>query len=229
MRAASTWLSRAPAPAARSSNRAPQVARVEQLVHREPRQNAVRLRVGDRGDARKLVGLLDEEPLRRRRRLFRWVRSPALGRTAVVRTHQGEASSQLVSGKLHVDLPHPGRLVCGPLQTTHASAIPDDHRTGSVVTGRDHRFEVEIVERVILRLDCKALFGGREARAPGQSEAHEHASGFESQVVVAPRRRVLVHDERSHELARGAARGFSAKRLIGSEAVALGFVVHKLG
>ena len=73
--------------------------------------------------------------------------------------------------------------------------VPHDHVTAAVLTRRDHTFEVEVVEGVVLDVDGHALHVGVERRALGDRPAQQHTGRFEPQVVVQTPGPVPLHDE----------------------------------
>ena len=76
-----------------------------------------------------------------------------------------------------------------------AAAIPDDDAAGAVLALGDAALELGVVERVVLDVHGEALVVGRQARAPGDGPALQHAIELEAQIVMQPARGVLVHDE----------------------------------
>ena len=75
------------------------------------------------------------------------------------------------------------------------AAVPDHHRAAAVLALRDGALEVVVFDRMILDVDGEPLVARHEARAARHRPAHHHAVELEPQVVVQPRRGVLLDDE----------------------------------
>ena len=76
-----------------------------------------------------------------------------------------------------------------------AAFVPDDHRTGAVIALGDDAFERGVVDRVILDMDGQPLFLRVEARAARHCPAPQHAVMLQPEIVVQPRRVMLLNDE----------------------------------
>src|SRR6202453_3530134 len=64
--------------------------------------------------------------------------------------------------------------------------VPDDDVAAAVLAGRDHPFEVEVLDRVVFDVHGGALHLRVQRRPAGDGPAYEHAADFESEVVVEP-------------------------------------------
>ena len=76
-----------------------------------------------------------------------------------------------------------------------ASLVPDDHGAAAVLALRDHALEGEVFHRVVFGVDGKPLLAGHEAWAAGDRPALQHAVELKPQVVMEPRRVMLLHAE----------------------------------
>ena len=75
------------------------------------------------------------------------------------------------------------------------AAVPDHHGAAAVFALRDGAFEGVVFDRMVFGLDREPLLARHQARAAGDRPALHHAVELEPQVVVQPRRRVLLDDE----------------------------------
>src|SRR5260221_8782125 len=82
------------------------------------------------------------------------------------------------------------------------AVIPEQHRAAAILTPRNDALEIAIVERMVLDMDGKALLAGIEARALGNRPALEDAVELEAEIVMQPRRRMLL-DDKAPPAARG--------------------------
>src|SRR6516225_9261432 len=70
------------------------------------------------------------------------------------------------------------------LERAIGAAIPHDHGAGAVVAGRDHAFEVRILERMVLDVHRETLLLGAHRGALRHRPALEHALHLETEVTV---------------------------------------------
>ena len=133
--------------------------------------------------------------------------------------HEHEATAQLLAIEVEVQVAglDRGQRVVG-LGDRPRAPVPDDHVTAAVLAGRDHAFEVEVVERVVLDVDRHPPHVRIERRTLRHGPAHQHPGGLQAEVVVQPAGPMaLDHEPMSVGGGRGAARG-----LRGDGEVALG-------
>ena len=76
-----------------------------------------------------------------------------------------------------------------------ASLVPDDHSAAAVLALRDHALEGEVFHRVVFGMDGKSLLAGHEAWAAGDRPALQDAVELKPQVILEPRRIMLLHAE----------------------------------
>ena len=106
--------------------------------------------------------------------------------------------------------------------------VPDDHRTGAVLALGDDALERGVVERVVLDMDGQPLLRRVEARPARHRPAPQHAVMLQPEIVVQPRRIVLLDDEdAAGRLRRRAA--LLAARLAGGAEIALGVILLEAG
>ena len=74
------------------------------------------------------------------------------------------------------------------------AAIPDHHGAAAVLALRDGALELVVFDRMILDVDREPLLARNKARPARHRPAHHHAVEFEPQVVMQPRRVVLLDD-----------------------------------
>ena len=155
---------------------------VAQLVDREPGQH----RAGKRDDR-----------LRRRRpdrRASGRGATPCLRRASCAPAPSARAS--LCAAQLDVEL-----AARQALRRRYAvegvvdAAIPQDHRAGAVVSGRDDALEAAVLHRVIFGLDGEALLLRIDRRSARHGPAHQHAVDLQTKVPMQAPRRVLLDDE----------------------------------
>ena len=73
--------------------------------------------------------------------------------------------------------------------------VPDDDRAAAVFAFGDCALEVAIFERVVLDRDRQTFFARHQARAARDRPALEHPVQREAEIVVEPRRVMLLHNE----------------------------------
>ena len=86
------------------------------------------------------------------------------------------------------------------------AAIPDHHGAAAIFAFRDRTLEGVVFDRMVLDVDGEAFFVGIQAGAAGHRPALHHAVEFKPQIVMQPRRRVLLND-----IAVAAARGLCGR------------------
>ena len=106
-----------------------------------------------------------------------------------------------------------------------ASLVPHDHAAGAVVALGDLALETAVVERMVLDLHRHALLRRVEARPLGHGPREQHAVPLQPEVVVQPRRPVLLdHEGESRRAAPRracrAARGLGRRGEVASRLVA---------
>ena len=136
---------------------------------------------------RGLVALLDQQPVVR-------AAAAAPAARALAGVHERERAAQLVAIELELDLAVDHTLRGVDQRAEHA-AVPRDHRAGAVVAVRDDRFEVHVLERVVLDLDREALVIGVHRRRLRDRPRAQHAVDLDAEVPVHAGGVVLVHDE----------------------------------
>jgi hypothetical protein len=78
-----------------------------------------------------------------------------------------ELAAEFLAGEVQGHLPPLKRLGRVPLAARVGPAIPQHHRAGAVVIGRDDALKLPILHRVILDQDRQALVRGIERRPLG--------------------------------------------------------------
>src|SRR5262249_51873966 len=142
-----------------------------QLLYGQPGEDRTRELVGDRpGRIRSHVFLFEQEPL--------------VSGLSLRELHEGPASAQLHSAKLHVQLAVLYLLLGRALDVGHHSAVPSDHRAGAVLPLGDDVLELEVLDGVVLRLHGKDLLRRVQARALRYGKAPEDAADLEAYVVM---------------------------------------------
>ena len=139
--------------------------------------------------AGEFVGRLDQQP-----RLL-----PLAGPLA--HPHQMPVAVELLAVQLEIEMALLHGLVRIVVRRPGA-AIPDHHGAAAILALRDGAFELVVFDRMILDVDGEALVAGHEARAARHRPAQHHAVEFEAQIVVQPRRVVLLDDVAEALLAR---------------------------
>jgi len=105
------------------------------------------------------------------------------------------------------------------------AAIPQHHAAATIFALGDHALEIGVAHRMVLGAHRESLVGGIGARPPGHRPAFKHAVDLEPEVVMEPRRIVLLDDEAPAVCLRA---GFNlARRLGGQLEVALGVILGK--
>ena len=75
------------------------------------------------------------------------------------------------------------------------AAVPQHDGAAAILALRDVPFEAAVFERVVLDVDGETLFRRIEARPPRHRPALQNAVELEPEIVVQPRRGVLLNDE----------------------------------
>src|SRR5262249_17770601 len=97
--------------------------------------------------------------------------------------------------ELELEIATPQHLARGRVTVRHPiAAIPELHRTATVLPLRDSALEVAIVQRVVLDLDCEAPRVRIERWTLGHCPGLEDAIEFQAQVIMQPRGGVLLDD-----------------------------------
>jgi hypothetical protein len=107
----------------------------------------------------------------------------------IARAEERVAAAEALAFEAEDDLP----LL--PLLAQVGAAIPDPDRAGPVLAGRDLTLEVEILQRVVLRMDRLAVFAGIVGDPVGHRPGDRDAAVLEPQVPVKSTRAVFLHDE----------------------------------
>ena len=92
------------------------------------------------------------------------------------------------------------------------AAIPELNGAAAILALGDGALEIAVVERMILDLDRQALVVRVERGAAGDRPGLEDAIEFQPQVVVKPRRIMLLDDEAPPDWRRPMSRPRSARR-----------------
>ena len=122
---------------------------------------------------RVLVVLVDEEPL---------LLAPPL---PLRRPHEHEAPGELLAVDVEVQIAlRDGLGRIDPGRGTPPPTVPDDDVAAAVLAGRDHAFEVGVLDRVVLDLDREPADARVERRPLGHGPADEHAVELQAEVVV---------------------------------------------
>ena len=133
----------------------------------------------------------DEEPLR----LF--VPVLASARIAPARPHHRIPALELESEHLDIELARAHRAGDIVRRIGHAidAAVPNDYLAGTVVALGNDALEIAVLDRMVLDHHGKPLVGGIERRPLGHGPRAQHAFHLETEVVMEPGGRVLLHDE----------------------------------
>src|SRR6202011_4603490 len=75
------------------------------------------------------------------------------------------------------------------------AAVPELHRATAILVLRNRAFEIAVVERMVLDLDREPLVMRVERRSSRDGPGFENTVEFEPQIVVQPRRVMLLDDE----------------------------------
>ena len=62
--------------------------------------------------------------------------------------------------------------------------VPHNHASGAIFASGDHAFEVQVLERMILGADSKALFGRIEGWTSGNGPGSQNVLHFEAEIIV---------------------------------------------
>lgn len=94
--------------------------------------------------------------------------------------------------------------------------VPEQDRTGPILTFRYHSLESSVLQRMIFHLDGQVLVGGIQGGPLGDSPASEHPVNFKPQIIVKRRSRMLLHAEDGPAPGRSllAPNGFGCERKI---------------
>ena len=87
------------------------------------------------------------------------------------------------------------RIAALGVLTVPVAAVPDHDGASAILALRNGAFEVAIVQRMILDLNCEPLVMRIERGSLGDGPGFEDAVQFESQVVVQVRCRMLLNHE----------------------------------
>src|SRR2546428_2672186 len=88
------------------------------------------------------------------------------------------------------------RILGGFVALRHPIApIPELNGTAAILTLGNRALEISVVERVIFHFDGQPFVVGVERRAARYRPGFEHPVEFEAQIVMEPRRRVLLNHE----------------------------------
>lgn len=121
---------------------------------------------------------------------------PVAAVAIIAHAHQHEAAVQAFAfqGELEVTL---GEGLLGALISFRfpIAPIPEHDRPTAILTFRNGAFEVAIVERMILDLNCQPLVVRVERRAFGDRPGFEDAIQLEPQVIVQPGGIMFLDDE----------------------------------
>ena len=112
------------------------------------------------------------------------------------RPDDGEPAAQLVALKDQLEFAVPQCLawIRGRLRLK-GPPVPNDHISPAVLAGGNRAFEIEVVERMILDVECGSLDVGVEARSLGHSPADQYAIDLQPKIVVEAAGAVPLDDE----------------------------------
>lgn len=114
----------------------------------------------------------------------------------IAHAHQHEAAVQALALQGELEVAFCQRLLRALISFRFPIApIPEHDRAAAVLTFRNGAFEVAIVQRVILDLDCQPLVVRVEGWAFGDSPGFKDAIELEPQVVVQPGGIMFLDDE----------------------------------
>jgi hypothetical protein len=126
---------------------------------------------------------LDEEPVGARAAL-----------PVMAKPHQHPAALQLFPGQCEAQLALSqglgGIALCRP-----EAPVPEHDSPAAILAFGYGPFEIAIVEGVVLGLYGQALVLRIERRPLGRGPGLEHAIDFEAEIIVQPRRGMLLHDK----------------------------------
>jgi len=141
-----------------------------------------------------LVILVQQQPLLLARfaRLAERTISTGVGPGA----HEHEPATQLLALQIEMQLTGldrtPGILA---VARPPGAGVPDDHIAAPVPAHRDDALEIEVVQRVVLDMKCRAAHHGIERGPFGHRPADQHPVDLQAQVVVQPPGPVPLHHE----------------------------------
>jgi hypothetical protein len=121
-------------------------------------------------------------------------------------THQNESTTQLVSEHVEVQLTtlhRPSWVGVLAVRVRPPSArVPDDHIAAAVLAGRDHAFEVDVLDRVILDVERRAADVRIQRRALRDCPTNQDVVDLQPEVKVqAPCPVPLDHEAAIHGVA----------------------------
>ena len=128
---------------------------------------------------------------------------------ASAHSHQVPAAVEFFAVEHEIEVPFCVALVRIAFSNPVA-AVPDHHRTATVLTLRNGALERIVFDRMILDVHSKPFFARIEARPPRHGPALHHAIEFEAEIVMQPPRRVFLD-----HIAISDAVAFAAARLSG--------------
>src|SRR5439155_19873296 len=133
-----------------------------------------------------LVALLDEQPALPIARTTR----------AISRLDYRESSTQLLAVEHHVDFA-PSKLLLRhpPVFRLVFALVPDHHRSGAVLTLRNHPLEIGIFKRMVFRPDGQPLLGRIHGRSFGHRPRNQNTVDREAKVIVQAAGIMLLHDK----------------------------------
>jgi hypothetical protein len=150
-------------------------------IHRPPADDADRFTVGRFDAARRVVTILDEQPV-----------LPVLAGLAA---HAHQVPDALETLAVQTELQLAGAIArSGIADGLPRAAVPQHHRAAAVLAGRNDALEAAVLDRVILDVDGEAFRPGLDARALGDGPAFQRAVEFQPEIEVEPARCVLLHD-----------------------------------
>ena len=140
--------------------------------------------------------------------------------------YKDETAAQPLTLQHDLEIALPQALArIGPGLRRPVATVPQHYRAAAVLSLRDRAFEVAIVERVVLDLHRQTANLRVQRRALGHRPGLEHPVELQAEVVVQPRRLVLLDHEA--QAVRGARR-FAPARLGGLREVADRLVAGEL-
>jgi hypothetical protein len=84
---------------------------------------------------------------------------------------------------------------CPVLVVLPCPDVPDDDVAPAILPCRDHTFEVEVVQLVVLDMEGRTAYAGVERRTLRHRPADEHIADLQAEVVVEVSRPVPLHHE----------------------------------
>src|SRR5271167_3187658 len=136
---------------------------------------------------------LDKQPLRL------LVASLASARVAPARPHHREPALELESEHLDIELARAHRAGDVVWRIGHAvdATVPHDYLAGAIVALGNDALEISVLDRMVLDHHGEPLVGGIERRSLRHRPRAQHALHLETEVVMEPGGRVLLHDKHS--------------------------------